>query len=72
MLDETADGRWFVRRAPDAAPEALVERFGTGYRLTAWSLDAGEAESLGVHTAAHLAETAWWRHRDLHGGRTDG
>lgn len=64
MLDEVAPGRWFVRRDADAAPEALVERFGTGYRLTAWSLDAAEGESLGVHTAPHLAETAWWRHLD--------
>lgn len=64
MLDEVADGRWFVRSRPDRPVEAVVERFGSGWRLTSWSLDEAERIALGVHTAPHLAETAWWRHVD--------
>lgn len=62
MLDPAGEGRWFVRRDADATAEAVVERFGQGYRLSPWSLDADEPASLGVYTAAQLAETAWWRH----------
>lgn len=61
MLDETAPDRWTVRSDPEGAPEALVERFGGGFRLSRWSPSDAEPPRLGVYTSAHLAETAWWR-----------
>lgn len=64
MLDEVADGRFFVRAGPHEPVEAVVERFGSGWRLSSWSLDEASRVALGVHTAVHLAETAWWRHVD--------
>lgn len=65
MLDETGPQAWLVRKSDDSPPEALVEGFATGYKLTSWSLVEAERRSLGVYTSAHHAETAWWRHRDF-------
>ncbi|GAA4264663.1 hypothetical protein [Frondihabitans peucedani] len=64
MLDETGPETWLVRARDDAPPEALVEGFARGFRLTSWSLVEAERRSLGVYTSAHHAEEAWWRHRD--------
>jgi hypothetical protein len=64
VLDESGPGSWLVRAHDDAPPEALVERFASGYRLTSWSLTESEQENLGVYTSAAHAETAWWRHLD--------
>jgi hypothetical protein len=69
MLDRSDDDRWLVRASRDAPPEAVVERFGGGWRLTRWSADHGGHESLGVYTAAELAEAAWWRHLDAGRGQ---
>jgi len=64
VLDRASDDRWFVRRDPDGAALAVVEAFGTGWRLRRWSFVESEQEALGVYTSAELAETAWWRHLD--------
>lgn len=64
MLDETGPDTWLVRARDDAQPEALVESFARGYKLTSWSLVEDERVALGVYTSAAHAETAWWRHRD--------
>jgi hypothetical protein len=64
MLDETGPDSWLVRARDDAPPEALVESFARGYKLTSWSLIEKERRSLGVYTSKELAETAWWRHLD--------
>jgi hypothetical protein len=64
VLDEIKPGSWFVRAFDGARPEALVEEFGRGYRLTRWSLVERERTPLGVFTSPRQAETAWWRHRD--------
>lgn len=69
MLDRADDDRLLVRASPEAPPEAVVERFGGGWRLTRWSVDGGGDESLGVYTAAELAEAAWWRHLDRDRGQ---
>lgn len=61
MLDETVSDRWTVRAHPEGAPEAIVERFGGGYRLSRWSPTDDEPVRLGVYTSPELAETAWWR-----------
>lgn len=72
MLDRASVDRLFVRSGPDGPAEAVVEAFGSGWRLRRWSLDAVEQESLGVYTSAELAETAWWRHLDQgQGHRTE-
>ncbi|GAA0961290.1 hypothetical protein FFA01_02810 [Frigoribacterium faeni] len=72
MLDATGDRRWLVRPAEDAPPEALIEQFGGGYRLSRWSLVESEQEPLGVYTSAEGAETAWWRHLDRERGQRSG
>ena len=72
MLDEIGHDRWFVRRDADAAPQALIERFGGGYRLTLRSLVETEQRPLGVFTSAEQAETAWWRHLDRERGQRRG
>ncbi|ARC56834.1 hypothetical protein AS850_07060 [Frondihabitans sp. 762G35] len=64
MLDESGPDSWLVRRHDSSPPEALVEAFARGYKLTAWSLVESERHPLGVYTSKELAETAWWRHRD--------
>ncbi|BDZ50563.1 hypothetical protein GCM10025867_28040 [Frondihabitans sucicola] len=64
MLDETGPLTWLVRASDDSPPEALVEAFARGFKLTSWSLIESERRNLGVYTSAHHAETAWWRHRD--------
>lgn len=64
MLDETGPDSWLVRERDDSPPEALVETFARGYKLTSWSLVEAERTALGVFTSKELAETAWWRHRD--------
>ncbi|GAA4683624.1 hypothetical protein [Frondihabitans cladoniiphilus] len=64
MLDETGPDTWLVRAAPEAPPEAVVEAFSRGYRLSSWSLVEAERQSLGVFMTPGLAETAWWRHLD--------
>lgn len=64
MLDRASEDRWFVRASDDGPAEALVEAFGTGWRLRRWSFVESEQEPLGVYTSAELAETAWWRHLD--------
>ncbi|NRD26052.1 hypothetical protein [Frigoribacterium sp. VKM Ac-2836] len=64
MLDETVSDRWTVRAHPEAAPEAVIERFGGGYRLSRWSPTDDEPVRLGVFTSPELAETAWWRSVD--------
>ncbi|ROS62429.1 hypothetical protein EDF38_1540 [Frigoribacterium sp. PhB160] len=69
MLDRADDTRWIVRAAPDAPAEAVVEAFGSGFRLESWALDADERETLGVHTSPDQAETAWWRHLDRDRGQ---
>jgi hypothetical protein len=68
MLDETGPDSWMVRARDDSPPEALVEGFARGYKLTSWSLVEAERKSLGVYTSKEQAETAWWRHLD-HSGR---
>jgi hypothetical protein len=64
MLDRASDDTLFVRSAPDGPAEAVVQAFGSGWRLRRWSHVEAEQESLGVYTSAELAETAWWRHLD--------
>lgn len=64
MLDETGPQSWLVRATDDSPPEAIVEGFARGFKLTSWSLIEAERRSLGVYTSARHAETAWWRHRD--------
>lgn len=64
MLDETGPKTWLVRARDDSPPEALVEAFARGFKLTSWSLVESERRGLGVYTSAHHAEEAWWRHRD--------
>lgn len=46
------------------APEAFVERFSRGYKLSSWSLVEAERRDLGVYMSKELAETAWWRRRE--------
>lgn len=69
MLDRADDDRWLVRADDDAPPEALVEPFAGGWRLTRWSADDGPDQALGVYTSAELAEAAWWRHLDRDRGQ---
>jgi hypothetical protein len=69
MLDENVPDRWTVRADPEAAPEAVVERFGGGYRLSRWSPTDAEPARLGVYTSPELAETAWWRFVDREQGQ---
>jgi len=69
MLDETVPDRWTVRAEPEGAPEALIERFGGGYRLSRWTASDSEPPRLGVYTSVELAETAWWRTVDRERGQ---
>ncbi|RKR74218.1 hypothetical protein [Frondihabitans australicus] len=64
MLDETRPGAWLVRAGAGEPPEAFVERFTRGYKLSSWSLVESERRDLGVYMSAELAETAWWRRRE--------
>lgn len=64
MLDETRPGAWLVRPEGDEPPEAFVERFSRGYKLSSWSLVEAERRDLGVYMSKELAETAWWRRRE--------
>ncbi|MDM7885240.1 MULTISPECIES: hypothetical protein [Curtobacterium] len=64
MLDPVDDRTWYVRRDAEASPEAIVDRFGGGYRLRAFSLTESRRTQHGVYTGPELAETAWWRLRD--------
>ena len=64
MIDPVDDRTWLVRRDAESSPEAIIDRFGGGYRLRRFSLaEAGRSEH-GVYTGPELAETAWWRLRD--------
>jgi hypothetical protein len=69
MLDETAPDRWTVRTDPEGAPEALIERFAGGYRLSRWTASDVEPSRLGVYTSVEGAETAWWRLVDREHGQ---
>ncbi len=64
MLDETRPGAWLVRHDAEAPPEAFVDRFTRGYKLSSWSLIESERHDLGVYMSKELAETAWWRRRE--------
>ena len=72
MLDETTPDRWTVRTDAEGAPEAVIERFGGGYRLSRWSPTDAEPARLGVYTSVDLAETAWWRLVDRERGQGRG
>lgn len=64
MLDEIRTGAWLVRADDDSPPEALVEQFSQGCKLSSWSLVESERRDLGVYMSKELAETAWWRSLD--------
>lgn len=68
MLDQTSPESWLVRAGEGSPPEAIVDAFARGFRLTSWSLVESERIGLGVYLSADLAETAWWRHLDSRGG----
>jgi hypothetical protein len=63
MIDPVDDTTWFVKRAADASPEAIIDRFGGGYRLRRFSLTESRRTQHGVFVSAEAAETAWWRLR---------
>ncbi|WP_066519048.1 hypothetical protein [Curtobacterium ammoniigenes] len=61
MIDPVDDRTWFVKRSVDDRPEAIIDRFGGGYRLRRFSLIESHRTAHGVYTGPELAETAWWR-----------
>jgi hypothetical protein len=62
---EPVDGRtWLVKRDAEASPEAIIDRFGGGYRLRRFDLLESRRTQHGVYTGLEIAETAWWRLRD--------
>jgi len=64
VIDQVDDRTWYVRRGPDDSPEAIIDRFGGGYRLRRFSLHESRRTQHGVYTGLELAETAWWRLRE--------
>jgi hypothetical protein len=58
------DRTWLVKRSDESSPEAIIDRFGGGYRLRRFSLVESRRTAHGVFTGLELAETAWWRLRD--------
>jgi len=58
------DRTWYVKRDADSSPEAIIDRFGGGYRLRRFSLHESRRTQYGVYTGREIAETAWWRLRD--------
>jgi hypothetical protein len=64
VLEPVDDRTWFVKRTAESSPEAIVDRFGGGYRLRKFDLLESRRTQHGVYTGPDLAETAWWRLRD--------
>ena len=64
MIEPVDDRTWFVKAGPDEPPQAIIDRFGGGYRLRRFSLTESRRTPHGVYTGLDLAETAWWRLRD--------
>ncbi|MBF4581374.1 hypothetical protein ITJ54_01685 [Curtobacterium sp. VKM Ac-2865] len=64
MIVEVDDRTWLVKRDESSSPEAMIDRFGGGYRLRRFSLVESRRTAHGVYTGLELAETAWWRLRD--------
>lgn len=69
MIEPVDDRTWLVKRGPEASPEAVIDRFGGGYRLRRFSLTESRRTPHGVYTGLDLAETAWWRLQDRPRGR---
>ncbi|MDM7890245.1 hypothetical protein [Curtobacterium caseinilyticum] len=69
MIEPVDDRTWLVRRTPESSPEAIIDRFGGGYRLRRFSLTESRRTQHGVYTGLDLAETAWWRLQDRPRGR---
>ncbi|KQO64818.1 hypothetical protein [Curtobacterium sp. Leaf261] len=63
MIETVDDTTWFVKRSADASPEAIIDRFGGGFRLRRFSLAESRRTQHGVFVSADAAETAWWRLR---------
>ncbi|MBT2503163.1 hypothetical protein [Curtobacterium sp. ISL-83] len=64
MIEPVDDRTWVVKRDVDSSPEAIIDRFGGGYRLRRFSLTESRRTQHGVYTGLEIAETAWWRLRD--------
>ncbi|WIB58694.1 hypothetical protein DEJ13_09405 [Curtobacterium sp. MCLR17_007] len=64
MIVPVDDRTWHVKRTADSSPEAIIDRFGGGYRLRRFSLVESRRTPHGVFMGVDLAETAWWRLRD--------
>ncbi|PZF59733.1 hypothetical protein DEJ23_01565 [Curtobacterium sp. MCSS17_008] len=64
VIEPVDDRTWLVKRAPESSPEAIIDRFGGGYRLRRFSLTESRRTPHGVYTGLELAETAWWRLQD--------
>ncbi|PZE28754.1 MULTISPECIES: hypothetical protein [unclassified Curtobacterium] len=67
MIEPVDERTWFVKREPDASPEAIIDRFGGGYRLRRFSLTEARRTAHGVYTGLDIAEAAWWRLRQRRG-----
>ncbi|WP_420364688.1 hypothetical protein AAEP80_12745 [Curtobacterium sp. L3-7] len=64
MIVAVDDRTWLVKRTVESSPEAIIDRFGGGYRLRRFSLTESRRTAHGVYLGVDLAETAWWRLRD--------
>ena len=64
MIEPVDDRTWFVKASADEPPQAIIDRFGGGYRLRRFSLTESRRTQHGVYTGLDIAETAWWRLRD--------
>jgi hypothetical protein len=61
VIEPVDDRTWYVKRDAESSPEAIIDRFGGGYRLRRFSLTESRRTQHGVYTGVELAETAWWR-----------
>jgi hypothetical protein len=64
VLEQLDDRTWLVKRDAESSPEAIIDRFGGGYRLRRFDLRESRRTQHGVYTGLDIAETAWWRIRD--------
>jgi hypothetical protein len=64
VIEQVDDGTWWVKRTAESRPEAIIDRFGGGYRLRRFDLFESRRTQHGVYTGLDIAETAWWRLRD--------
>jgi hypothetical protein len=64
VLQQIDESTWHVKRDHQTSPEAIIDRFGGGYRLRRFDLRESRRTAHGVYTGLDIAETAWWRLRE--------